>query len=346
MPRERWPATPKSVEFTYSFDRPLRSIATCYISESCAPIKCSGIPTYTLLFAGGISLNQETWVPVIKHLYRIAADPEVNFDILSIWVIERPNHGDSALLNKRILDNHYSEVFPGVQYATCIQHFLCSNILSPRERESLIAVGHSSGAGCLFRAMYPAMNHFPFKAVVAVECPHCGTEAEEWFQLLYKNVIRSSARRPRDWASKEDAMEWMKTHLPWSTFHPDVLAIIEETYFITAPDKPGRIAPKTSVEQEQACFVHDGIYKMGVPYIRQILSRIPVHVISGSVEDIWPRQMYRIVEKNLKEDRDAFASVVTIQGASHYVPVQKPQELATEIARILANESRVPPARL
>lgn len=44
-------------------------------------------------------------------------------------------------------------------------------------------------------------------------------------------VIRSNARRQKDWSSEEEAMRWMKTHSPWKTFHPDVLQIISVSVY-------------------------------------------------------------------------------------------------------------------
>lgn len=55
-----------------------------------------------------MTVGQETWIPVIKHLYRLTSDSSSRVTIHSAWVLERPNHGAAALLNEEILKKHYS----------------------------------------------------------------------------------------------------------------------------------------------------------------------------------------------------------------------------------------------
>ncbi|KAJ7639297.1 hypothetical protein FB45DRAFT_424297 [Roridomyces roridus] len=122
-----------SVTFNYCYDRPLQCIATQYKPDS-------GRPGPTLLFAGGIGLNQETWQPIIHEIFRLSGS---SINIHSAWVVERPNHGDAALLNARVLKEHYTELFINLQYATAIQTLLNSDELSPEEKENIVGVGFS-----------------------------------------------------------------------------------------------------------------------------------------------------------------------------------------------------------
>lgn len=122
--------------------------------------------------------GQETWIPVIRHLYRLTSEAGSRVTINSAWVLERPNHGAAALLNEEILKEHYSVIcaflaqrllspipsvhlessyglfltvaVPSRQYATMIQNFLHSDVLSARERSNLIGIGHSGGGGSLY----------------------------------------------------------------------------------------------------------------------------------------------------------------------------------------------------
>jgi hypothetical protein len=52
---------------------------------------------------------QDTWIPIIKELFRLSSSSESHeVKVHSAWVIERPNHGEPALINAELLKTHYS----------------------------------------------------------------------------------------------------------------------------------------------------------------------------------------------------------------------------------------------
>ncbi|KAJ6561143.1 hypothetical protein DFH09DRAFT_1160568 [Mycena vulgaris] len=169
-----------SVRFSYCYDRRLECVATRYYLDPRSQSD-SGV---TLLFAGGIGLNQETWQPVIQEVFRLSLLP-------SVWVVERPNHGDPALWN-----------------AQAIQTFLTSDILSPAEKSNIVGIGFSGGGAAL------------------VQCAELLNKSIPYFRLLYPALRKANLRRPRNWTSVDNAMSWFRSHAPWSSFHPDVLQII------------------------------------------------------------------------------------------------------------------------
>ncbi|THH13650.1 hypothetical protein EW146_g6596 [Bondarzewia mesenterica] len=340
------PLTASSVQLSYCHDRPLRYIATRYVPICPTPSQEPDRVSCTLLFIGGISLSQETWLPVIKHLYHLTSQSTSPIRIHSAWAIERPNHGDAGVLNERELKEHYSVIFPSLQYAAAIRAFLASGTLSAHERANLIGIGHSGGGGSLIQAMEPAKHDLPLRTLILVESPHCDDAAWPYFTELYKAVKRANARRQTSWASKDDAMHWITTHAPWMAFHPDVLSIISETYFRADEEQPGRITTKTMVEQETASFLDDGTHLGALPYLRTIFHTLPTHLILGSIMDIWPPPMYKMLERNIEQSRPALASVTTLEGVGHYIPVQKPKELALEIIGILSGQAGPTSSRL
>lgn len=74
---------------------------------------CRDLATFVFLNMACHSLTQclytekEAWLPVIKRLYKLASQANSRVYIHSVWVIERPNHGDAALLNEVQLREHY-----------------------------------------------------------------------------------------------------------------------------------------------------------------------------------------------------------------------------------------------
>ncbi|KAJ8690337.1 hypothetical protein PTI98_011768 [Pleurotus ostreatus] len=318
------PLVAQTFRFSFFQDHQFHTTATRYVPKRRRDQNknTDGAVQYNIIFSNGISLAQETAIPVIKELYRLTADSEA-VSIRSAWVVERPNHGDAAQMNEEVLRHYVGKSFPGRIPGAAIRAFLASNILQPEERENLVGVAHSGGGGSLINALGPSKQHLPLCALILVESPHI--EHAAWGPLLqlYDAVRRSNSRRPTRWASAEHAMAWFKTHVPWKNFHPDVLHIIsvrrvptllsfivyrlpfilscllfvtadpylavraQETYFRPDPALPGTVTTKTPVEQETACFLDDGTNLNELPYLRSIMHLLPTHLILGDAMDIW-----------------------------------------------------------
>jgi hypothetical protein len=61
----------------------------------------------TLIFLHATSFHKETWEPTIERLFQIASLPTNALKIREAWAIECPNHGQSALLNEKALQQHF-----------------------------------------------------------------------------------------------------------------------------------------------------------------------------------------------------------------------------------------------
>ncbi|KAI0748084.1 Alpha/beta hydrolase fold-1 [Daedaleopsis nitida] len=329
------PLTSSTVEFDYCHDRPLRSLASRFVLRDQPADDVPGRTTCSLLMCAGISLQKETWVPVIKRLYHLTSQPQSKVTIHSVWVVERPNHGDAGVMNEAMLKEHYNVIFPSLQYAAAIRAFLAADFISARERANLVAVGHSGAGGSILQAMEPATSNLPISRFMLVEAPHIGHEAWEPMKFLYKMVKASNSRRKTSWESVDEGMAYFKKRPPCKTYHPEVWQIMSETYFRKDANNPERITTKTTVEQETACFLDDGTHLGALDYLRSILHVLPSHLILGTEEDIWPPEIYQQQRENVEQTRAALASVSYIEGAGHYLPVQMPDELATEMARLL-----------
>ncbi|KAF7347380.1 Alpha beta-hydrolase [Mycena venus] len=125
-------------------------------------------------------------------------------------------------------------------------------------------------------------------------------------------------------------MKWFTSHLPWKSFSPAVLRIIEDTYFIPDPDRPGYITTKTSVEQEIASFVDDGTHVRAIPFLLTILDVLPTHIIMGSINDLLSATLYDLGLHNTQQVRSRFASLTFMEEVGHYLPVVKPRAIAKQ----------------
>ncbi|KAJ7757504.1 hypothetical protein B0H16DRAFT_1536847 [Mycena metata] len=131
---------------------------------------------------------------------------------------------------------------------------------------------------------------------------------------MYDAVKKSNARRTTSWPSKDAAMKWFATRSPWKSFSPDVLQIVEDTYFIPDARRPGFITTKTTVEQETACFVDNG-----------------TNLHAGRSQDMWPPPVYDLIDQNTAKARPHLASVTVMDDVGHYLPVVKPRAVAAQI---------------
>ncbi|KAJ7044999.1 hypothetical protein C8F04DRAFT_1249442 [Mycena alexandri] len=312
------PLQATSVDFEYCFDRSLHCLATRYTNTTDLT---DSSDTTCLVFACGIALSQETWIPIIKELFRISSSTGAR-RIGSAWVVDRPNHGNSALVNSEVLKKYYSVQFPSLQYSTAIHTFLTSSILSASERRNLVGIGHSGGGGSLIQALNYGLrdgHSIPLKSLILVEAPLVGPEAWPFFGAMYDAVKNSNARRTTSWPSKDAAMKWFETRFPWKSFSPDVLQIVKDTYFIPDPQRPGFVTTKTTVEQETACFVDNGTQLHAGPFLLTILDILPTHVIAGSSRDMWPPPVYDLIEQNTRKARPHLASLTVMDDVGHYV---------------------------
>lgn len=58
----------------------------------------------TLIVLHSTSFHKETWEPALEDLFQLAAQPGSKIIIREAWAIDCPNHGESAILNHRVLN--------------------------------------------------------------------------------------------------------------------------------------------------------------------------------------------------------------------------------------------------
>ncbi|KAJ7146285.1 hypothetical protein C8R44DRAFT_11258 [Mycena epipterygia] len=211
--------------------------------------------------------------------------------------------------------------------------------MSASERNNLVGIGHSGGGGSLMQGLDYGVrggHRIPLKSLTLVEVPLIGPEVWPSFQVLYDRVKKSNARRPTSWPSKEAAMKWFTTHLPWKHFSPAVLRIVEDTYFIPDSKRPGFITTKTTVEQETSCFVDNGTQLLSFSFLRTVLAILPTHIIVGVDRDLWPASVYDVNDENTRQVRPQLASETGINDAGHYLPTVKPRDVAAVVFQILS----------
>ncbi|TFK51500.1 hypothetical protein OE88DRAFT_1735395 [Heliocybe sulcata] len=315
---------------------PLHIVAKHYVNpnNSVSPTDPSAV---TLLFAHGIGLSTELWLPIIKKLYSISADTSESVKIRSVWAVDSPNHGDAGLINETVLKEQYPTEFSLKEYGVAIHSFLSSGLLSPVEASTLVGVGHSGGGGALAVCAAIASatgENPPFTSLIFVDSPWMEDRSvKPVFEQLIKALVSIEMSKPTYWPSTKEAIQYLSERPPYNRFHPDVM---HETHFKPAVSAKGEagVAFKTSNEQECATWNATDDAFAAAELLDSMLKAIPSHFIVATRGEIWPPPVLDVLERTIESHRSELASVAYID-ATHYIPQEKPYELTNAIVAAL-----------
>ncbi|KAJ3737028.1 Alpha/beta hydrolase family-domain-containing protein [Lentinula guzmanii] len=310
-----------------------------------APRKTKGL---TLIFAHALGVNKETWEPLIMRLVKSRAGRDVE----EIWVWESVDTGDSALLNSGKL-NQLPDWYDGAKdILHFLLHYMPSRITSDRlpvhlprvsvaefeERERLgfserqiIAIGHSYGGNNCGRACYS----YPqcFSALVLVD-PGIVKLNDPTLRPTLRYMAQGSYARRDSWKSREEALALHKKSSFFGAWHPEALRMFIECglYSPISSDSDSTVYLKTHPVLEALAYTN------GVEASEDMYAKVPS--LDQKVYIKWvmpdrkkggglagPESSDRLVKL-----RPGNTSNVNIAGASHMIPLEKPDEVAREIA--------------
>ncbi|KAI0040033.1 hypothetical protein FA95DRAFT_930111 [Auriscalpium vulgare] len=311
-------------------DVPFRFKATRFTSTAPAN-RVTGASTLNLLLTCAISGNAEWWVPFLRRLFEAQRDSLVR--IGTAWVVEAPNHGDGAVLNEVLLTSQYKEVFPVAQYGVAIKALFKSPNMLPGDRTNLVALSHSAGAAALMFALTTSDLRSQFSSIFVIE----GTEIPpDYLGHLAHHVSvykTYNAGRPARWASLGEGVRFLSTHAPWKSFHPEAFDLLCRTYFRTT--ESGDVVTKTPLEQESATWADFESTPEFVRRLEAATSVIPVYILIGGVRKFWSRDLEKALALEHQKLQRQGATLISIDGAGHYIPQEKPDELSRAILDIL-----------
>ncbi|KAJ7590094.1 Alpha/beta hydrolase fold-1 [Mycena floridula] len=285
----------------------------------------------------GIGFTSDLWLPVIEHLCTLQNQPGCPIRIMSVWIMDRPNHGDAAVLNEEALNKFHSDSFLSQDYIAAIDTFLSLDLLSQPERENLVGLSHSSGAGPLLGAL-SLSGKLPFCSLVLIESPFLSGRVYSLHVASVKYFL-AHAKQPESWGSLEEAMHYMRANFPWGNFDEANMEIIAKTFFtpIDPYAKSGPVKTKTPFKQQMVVWKDtDGAYAASDRF-KLLMHRLPCHLIQGARHDpgIWPEAIFNDILMHIEETRPYLASVTTIQGVGHCLPHENPNATAATIIKAL-----------
>ncbi|KAJ3967522.1 hypothetical protein EV361DRAFT_930212 [Lentinula raphanica] len=335
----------RDAQNTTGFERHLWVCLNRYVKKDLdkVPRKAKGL---TLFFVHALGPNKETWEPTIMRLVKSGAGRDVE----EIWVWESVDTGDSALLNSGKL-NQLPDWYDGARDVIhFFTHYLPSRVTSdelpvhlPRvsaaefqDRQSLgfaerkiIGIGHSFGGNVCARTCYS----YPqcFSALVMVD-PGIIKLNDPTLRPTLTFMAQGAFARKNYWTSREDALSTHKKSPFFGVWHPEALRMFIE----------GGLYRPSSSEERVYLKIHPILealaYTNGIEKSEDMYAKFPSLDEKVYIKFVMPDKKKggglagSESSDRLVKLRPKNTSNVNILGSNHMIPLEKPDELAREIA--------------
>ncbi|KIK51831.1 hypothetical protein GYMLUDRAFT_50291 [Collybiopsis luxurians FD-317 M1] len=308
-----------------------------------APRRRKGL---TLVFVHPIGCNKETWEPLILSLLKSPASRDVE----EIWAWEAVDTGDSALLNEGKL-NQMSDWYDSARdFLHFLLHYLPSQVTSDtvptylphvsgtefQQRidqgfsdRRIIAIGHSFGGNICARSCYT----YPrlFSALVLAD-PGIVKRNHPTLKRTITFLAQFGFSRINSWKSREEAFKFLKKSPFFAPWHPDAFKIYVESGLHSDPQS-GEVRLKMHPVYEALANINaketsEDMYEKlpsldGRVYIKWVM---PDPKKGGGIGGL-PELSAELVKQRL-----GYTSCINLPDAAHMIPMEKPDEMAREIA--------------
>jgi lipase len=229
-------------------------------------------------------------------------------DHYQVWTLDLRGQGDSE--QPQLDENHWSNMARDVE--EIIEHY---------GFRDFYGVGHSGGAALL--ALYAATHPQRVKRLALLEPVTMPHEPAFFARLSADNhpFVERARRRRMIWESRQQLFEAYQGKEAFAAWDEDVLWDYVNHGTTDLPD--GRIALKCPGEVEAHVFAHT----MSIDIFSQLTQiDCPVLVLRGALTD---RPLFLAAERVAQQIPQG--SLVTVPNTSHFLAMEKPEEVATII---------------
>ncbi|KAF9168895.1 hypothetical protein BGX21_009297 [Mortierella sp. AD011] len=288
------------------------------------PAVSTNAATPPLLFAHATGFHKELWEPIMARL----TPPWGTGDM---YAFDCRNHGDSAVLNKDVLE----ETFDWYYYAHDILQ-----IVDTFDLKQPIAVGHS----ILAELIRPGT----FSAIVAID-PTMFPSSMGKKIAINENLREMTLRRRDTWINRAEAKAQFLKRPFFQAWDKEIMDIYIEYGLKDSVSAHGtqQVTLKTPKQQEAATFgsvvtgIQDAFERLGE-------IQVPIHVIAGETSDINPPELLDAKMQKIQQ-----GSLDMMKGSGHLLNLEKPAETAKFVSvfldRFMASQmasGQTPGARL
>ncbi|KAG0240264.1 hypothetical protein BGW41_007103 [Actinomortierella wolfii] len=259
-----------------------------------------------LVFAHANGFCKEMWEPVIDRIDRRWTERDV-------YAYDCFNQGDSAVLNKDLLESRCNWLTYAQDVLALIDHF---------KLNKPVGVGH--------RIIAETLRPGTFGAIIAVDPTMFPLEIPMIHPVEQHPMGPITLRRRDQWKSREEARETMLNKALFRAWHPEAFDLYIQFGLIDNVDKDGNpgVTLKCPKLQEAMSFAAEGT---GVHDAFENLPQlnIPVHYLFGDSSDI--NTSYLV---DLKLQRTKYATHDMIKGG-HLFPFEDPLSTARHMSKFL-----------
>ncbi|KAF7350206.1 AB hydrolase-1 domain-containing protein [Mycena venus] len=282
-----------------------------------------------LLFSHCIGAHKEQWEPTIHRIFELRSSA-----VREAWAFDRQTHGESAILNRELLETSPSRVYgvSAFEWSEAIAAF----VDSPRmQGKRIVPIGHSAGgAAMVLTTRDKPLSAIPYVSLILIE----PTVVPRGLYYLHVDdlastmqfVVMATASRRERWRSREDAHAWLSRRVPWDSWDPRVLRKFTEYGLADTPD--GGVMIKGDRKQEALSYADVEPQFAAAQELGRISRTVPVHFIWGSGSPVVPE----FVQDALCDGSDGrvVGSVTRLEG-EHMLVQEQPDSLADAICAIL-----------
>lgn len=297
----------------------------------------------TLVFTHGLAGHKEQYDPTIA---RLLSHTQTRATIRDIWVPDFPNHGQTALLNRPVLDARKAAgkaMCTTKDIALYLQAFLSTPSL---KSSTVVGIAHSGS--CTFwifalTSMPPSLTPFALIMVEPTLMFPSLTPTDPRSIHGAANVRGSLAKRDR-WPDREALMKWLVGGKGvWRKWDKRVLSSyvrygfeeVNESDLGTGKRK-SYVTPTLRKDEESplyACLSHT-VEPESLGRVCRAVEEAGrgVHVVWADFEEFISKTAR---DEILDAAEHRVVSQRTIKGAGHLVPQEKPDELGEALVEIL-----------
>ncbi|KAJ7488182.1 Alpha/Beta hydrolase protein [Mycena latifolia] len=299
------------------------------VAKRYCTLESAGNPNgLTLLFAHCVGAHKEQWESTIQRIFELRHSL-----VHEAWAFDWQTHGDSAVLNRQLLETSPSRVYglSASEWAEAIAAFVRSPHMQGKR---MVAVGHSAGAGAMVMSMQDTpLSALPYAALVLIEPTVIPRDLfyqqiEERVSTMEFVVNATTARRDR-WRSRPEAHAWLARRLPWDGWDPRVVRLLSTHGLADTPE--GGVALKCAPKHEALSYTDVTPHFAAAQELFRISRTLPVHFV-------WARDSLvpEFVQQALSDGSEGrvAASGMTVQGG-HLIVQENPDAVADAICAVL-----------
>ncbi|CAI4036391.1 hypothetical protein SMKI_15G2340 [Saccharomyces mikatae IFO 1815] len=280
-----------------------------------------------LVFLHGGGMSRVVWEYYLPRL--VAADPEGNYVIEKIVLIDQVNHGDSAVRNRGKLGTDFNWI-DGARDVIKIASY---ELGSDNEQPALnVAIGHSMGGFQALACDVLSPNLFDLliliePVVISRQVVGSGRKrAPPGSSHISENLYNSLRLKTCDrFANESEYIHYMKNDSFFTKAHASILQNIIDFERIKVSDDDGSVRTKMEQAQNLLCYMNMESFAPFLISNVKFVSTRTIHIV-GALSTWCPPENQLFLQKTLRNYH-----LDVVPGGSHLVNIEVPDLIVEKI---------------